>query len=102
MVGRDVGRLHRFVRKGAEAFPADMTNEAALTKAFTGLADLNRLYEIVSKRKGQIDVVFANAGVGEFIPFGAITEEHFDKLFNINVRGTLFTVQKAVRRLRRQ
>ena len=40
--------------------------------------------------------VFANAGVGEFVSFGAVTEEHFDKLFNINVRGTLFTVQKAL------
>jgi NAD(P)-dependent dehydrogenase (short-subunit alcohol dehydrogenase family) len=60
------------------------------------LADLDRLYEIVSKQKGQIDIVFANAGVGEFVPFGAVTEEHFDKLFNINVRGTLFTVQKAL------
>jgi NAD(P)-dependent dehydrogenase (short-subunit alcohol dehydrogenase family) len=60
------------------------------------LADLGRLYETVSKVKGRIDVVFANAGVGEFVPFGAVTEEHFDKLFNINVRGTLFTVQKAL------
>src|SRR3989442_15363472 len=57
------------------------------------LADLDRLYETVAKAKGQIDVVFANAGVGEFVPFGAVTEEHFDKLFNVNVRGTLFTVQ---------
>jgi NAD(P)-dependent dehydrogenase (short-subunit alcohol dehydrogenase family) len=60
------------------------------------LADLDRLYETVSKLKGRIDIVFANAGVGEFVPFGAVTEEHFDKLFNINVRGTLFTVQKAL------
>jgi NAD(P)-dependent dehydrogenase (short-subunit alcohol dehydrogenase family) len=44
------------------------------------LADLDRLYETVAKAKGQIDVVFANAGVGEFVPFG-VTEEHFDKLF---------------------
>jgi len=58
--------------------------------------DLDRLYETVSKVKGRIDIVFANAGVGEFVPFGSITEEHFDKLFNINVRGTLFTVQKAL------
>src|SRR5258708_7081758 len=60
------------------------------------LADLYRLYETVSKVKGRIDIVFANAGVGEFVPFGAVTEEHFDKLFNINVRGALFTVQKAL------
>jgi NAD(P)-dependent dehydrogenase (short-subunit alcohol dehydrogenase family) len=60
------------------------------------LADLDRLYETVSKAKQRIDIVFANAGVGEFVPFGAVTEEHFDKLFNINVRGTLFTVLKAL------
>jgi NAD(P)-dependent dehydrogenase (short-subunit alcohol dehydrogenase family) len=59
------------------------------------LADLDRLYETVAKAKRQLDIVFANAGVGEFVPFGGVTEEHFDKLFNINVRGTLFTVQKA-------
>src|ERR1700674_882200 len=59
------------------------------------LADLGRLYQAV-KAKGRIDVVFANAGVAEFAPLGSITEEHFDKLFNINVRGTLFTVQKAL------
>src|SRR5467141_4770612 len=50
------------------------------------LADLDRLYETVAKAKGQLDIVFANAGVGEFVPFGAVTEEHFDKLFNVNVR----------------
>ncbi len=49
------------------------------------LDDLDRLYETVAKAKGQLDIVFANAGVGEFVPFGAVTEEHFDKLFNINV-----------------
>ena len=59
------------------------------------LADLDRLYEAV-KTKGRIDVVFANAGVAEFAPLGKITEEHFDKLFNTNVKGTLFTVQKAL------
>jgi NAD(P)-dependent dehydrogenase (short-subunit alcohol dehydrogenase family) len=60
------------------------------------LADLDRLYQTVSKVKGRIDIVFANAGVGEVVPIGEVTAEHFDKLFNINVRGTLFTVQKAL------
>src|ERR1700761_7528328 len=59
------------------------------------LTDLDRLYEAV-KTKGRIDVVFANAGVAEFAPLERITEEHFDKLFDINVKGTLFTVQKAL------
>src|SRR4029077_8014885 len=60
------------------------------------LADLDRLYDTVGRVKGRIDHVFANAGVAEFAPLGSITEEHFDKLFSINVRGTLFTVQKAL------
>ena len=60
------------------------------------LADLDRLYETVGKVKGHLDVLFANAGVGEFAPFGKISEAHFDKLFNINVKGVLFTVQKGL------
>jgi NAD(P)-dependent dehydrogenase (short-subunit alcohol dehydrogenase family) len=60
------------------------------------LADLDRLYETVKAQGKRIDIVFANAGLGEFAALGAITEEHFDKLFNINVKGTLFTVQKAL------
>jgi NAD(P)-dependent dehydrogenase (short-subunit alcohol dehydrogenase family) len=60
------------------------------------LADLDRLYDTISRVEGRIDIVFANAGVGEFVPLGSVTEEHFDKLFNINVRGALFTVQKAL------
>ncbi len=59
------------------------------------LADLDRLYEIVGA-KGRIDIVFANAGTGEFAPLEKVTEEHFDKIFNTNVKGTLFTVQKAL------
>jgi NAD(P)-dependent dehydrogenase (short-subunit alcohol dehydrogenase family) len=59
------------------------------------LADLDRLYEEI-KAKGKLDIVFANAGVAEFALLGEITEAHFDKLFNINVKGTLFTVQKAL------
>jgi NAD(P)-dependent dehydrogenase (short-subunit alcohol dehydrogenase family) len=60
------------------------------------LEDLDRLYAIVKKEKGRIDILFANAGVGEFSPLGAITEEHFDKTFDTNVKGLLFTVQKAL------
>ena len=60
------------------------------------LADLDRLYETVEAEGWRIDVVFANAGLGEFAALGSITEEHFDKLFNINVKGALFTVQKAL------
>ncbi len=60
------------------------------------LADLDRLYEAVRAKGRRIDIVFANAGVGEFAPLGSITEAHFDKLFSINVKGLLFTVQKAL------
>ncbi|WHX16201.1 SDR family oxidoreductase [Streptomyces malaysiensis subsp. malaysiensis] len=60
------------------------------------LADLDRLYEAVRDRGQGLDVLFANASVAEFVPLEQITEEHFDTLFGINVRGTLFTVQKAL------
>jgi len=60
------------------------------------LEDLDRLYAIVKKEKGGIDILFANAGTGEFSPLGAITEEHFDKIFDTNVKGLLFTLQKAL------
>lgn len=62
----------------------------------SNLDDLDRLYATVLDQKGRIDVLFANAGGGEFAPLGAITEAHFDKIFNINVKGLLFTVQKAL------
>src|SRR6476646_10443805 len=61
------------------------------------LADLDRLYDAVKAKKGHIDILYASAGVGEFnIPLGAITEANFDNTFNVNVRGTLFTVQNAL------
>jgi NAD(P)-dependent dehydrogenase (short-subunit alcohol dehydrogenase family) len=60
------------------------------------LADLDRLYATVQQQKGRIDVLFANAGGGEFLPLGEITEAHFDNTFNANVKGLLFTVQKAL------
>jgi NAD(P)-dependent dehydrogenase (short-subunit alcohol dehydrogenase family) len=60
------------------------------------LADLDRLYQIVKEQHGRVDVVFANAGAGEFVPITDVTEAHFDKLFDINVKGLLFTVQKAL------
>jgi NAD(P)-dependent dehydrogenase (short-subunit alcohol dehydrogenase family) len=97
-----------FVREGAyvfitgrrqkeldEAVKAIGSNVTGVQGDVAKLADLDRLYETV-KEEGQIDIVLANAGIAEFTPLGSITEEHFDKLFNINVKGTLFTVQKAL------
>ena len=60
------------------------------------LADLDRLYDTVKQEKGSIDVLWASAGMGEQGKLGEITEEHYDKLFGLNARGTLFTVQKAL------
>src|SRR5262245_59582312 len=60
------------------------------------LADLDRLYETVKRETGKIDILFASAGRGEFATLDQVTEEHFDKIFGLNVRGTLFTVQKAL------
>jgi NAD(P)-dependent dehydrogenase (short-subunit alcohol dehydrogenase family) len=62
----------------------------------SNLADLDRLYETVKQQKGKIDVLFANAGVYDIAPLGSITEAHFDKIFSVNVKGLLFTVQKAL------
>jgi NAD(P)-dependent dehydrogenase (short-subunit alcohol dehydrogenase family) len=62
----------------------------------SNLADLDRLYATVKEQKGRIDILFANAGVGELAPLGEITEAHFDKTFGINVKGLLFSVQKAL------
>jgi NAD(P)-dependent dehydrogenase (short-subunit alcohol dehydrogenase family) len=60
------------------------------------LTNLDRLFAQITKTHGRIDILFANAGVGEFLPLGSITEEHFDGTFNVNVKGTLFTVQGAL------
>ena len=60
------------------------------------VGDLDRLYKTIAKVRGRIDIVFANAGLGEFVSLGAVSEEHYNKIFNINVKGTLFTVQRAL------
>ena len=62
----------------------------------SNLVDLDRLFGQIGKEKGKLDVVFANAGVAKYAPFGKITEEFYDSIFNINVKGLLFTVQKAL------
>jgi NAD(P)-dependent dehydrogenase (short-subunit alcohol dehydrogenase family) len=100
----------RFVEEGAHVFitgrrqseldaavkQIGKDNVTGVQGDVSNLADLDRLYATVKQQKGRIDVLFANAGVGEFVPLGEITEDHFDKTFNINVKGLLFTVQKAL------
>src|SRR5258706_2658533 len=78
-----------------EAVKAIGSEVAGVRGDVSKLQDLDRLYENV-KAKGKIDVLVANAGTGEFAPLASLTEEHFDKLFDVNVKGTLFTVQKAL------
>src|SRR6266576_4001772 len=60
------------------------------------LGDLDRLFAQIKREKGKLDIVFGNAGVVKYAPFGSITEEHYDSIFSINVKGLLFTVQKAL------
>src|SRR2546422_7012976 len=62
----------------------------------SNLGDLDRLFAQIKREKGKLDIVFANAGIAKYAPFGQITEELYDSIFNINVKGVLFTVQKAL------
>ncbi|MFK7698020.1 SDR family NAD(P)-dependent oxidoreductase [Pseudomonas caspiana] len=71
-------------------------NAIAIQADISNLNDLDRVYAEVKTNLGRIDVLFANAGLGDFEPLGSITEESFDRTFGINVKGTLFTVQKAL------
>src|SRR3954452_24678589 len=62
----------------------------------SNLADLDRLFAQIKRENGRLDIVFANAGITTITPLAEITEEHYDSLFNSNVKGLLFTVQKAL------
>ena len=98
-----------FVEEGAYVFITGRRQEALdeavklIGRNVTGvrgdaanLDDLDRLFDTVKREKGKIDVLFASAGRGEAVKLGEITEQHFDAAFGLNVRGTLFTVQKAL------
>ena len=107
--GLGLATAQRFAGEGAKVFITGRRQEE-LDKAVaqighstigvqgdvSKLADLDRLYEVIKKQAGRLDVLFANAGGGEFAPLGQITEAHVDKWLGINVKGTLFTVQKAL------
>jgi hypothetical protein len=111
--GIGLAAAKRFAAEGAHVFitgrrqaeldaavKAIGANATGVRGDVSNLADLDRLYEMVRQKQGRLDILFANAGGGEFTPLGAITEEHFDKTFAINVKGMLFTVQKALPLLR--
>ena len=89
ITGRRQGELDRAVKEIGR-------NVTGVQGDVANLADIDRLYATVKKEKGRVDILFANAGVGETAPLGTITEQHFDKIFDINVKGLLFTVQKAL------
>ena len=107
--GLGLATAHRFADEGAKVFITGRRKEE-LNKAveqighgalgvqgdISNMADLDLLYEVIKEQAGRLDVLFANAGGGEFVPLGQITEAHVDKWLGINVKGTLFTVQKAL------
>jgi len=89
ITGRRPERLKEALQEighGAVGVQGDVSN----------LGDLDRLYRQIQNERGRVDVVFANAGVSESAPIGGIEEDHFDRVFTINVKGTVFTVQKAL------
>jgi NAD(P)-dependent dehydrogenase (short-subunit alcohol dehydrogenase family) len=107
--GIGLATAKRFVNEGAYVFitgrrePELAAAVREIGRNVTGvqgdvsnLADLDRLFEQIKREKGKLDIVFANAGVARFAPFGTITVEFFDSIFDINVKGVLFTVQKAL------
>lgn len=107
--GMALATARRFVGEGAYVFITGRRQEKVdeavrlIGRNVTGvqgdaanLNDLDRLFETVTREKGTIDVLFASAGSGESAKLGEISEEHFDKVFGLNTRGTLFTVQKAL------
>jgi NAD(P)-dependent dehydrogenase (short-subunit alcohol dehydrogenase family) len=107
--GIGLATARRFVAEGADVFitgrrQAELDEAVKqIGKNVTGvqgdvsnLADLDRLFATVKQQQGRLDVLFANAGVPALSPLGSITEEQFDQVFTINVKGLLFTVQKAL------
>jgi NAD(P)-dependent dehydrogenase (short-subunit alcohol dehydrogenase family) len=107
--GIGLATAKRFVEEGAFVFITGRrqteldaaaeeigTNVHAIRGDAANLADLDSLFAIIKQRAGALDILFANAGTGEFAPLGRITEEHFDKQFDLNVKGLLFTVQGAL------
>src|SRR5580693_1820944 len=80
----------------AEAVKEIGRNVSGVQGDVSNLADLDRLFAQIKREKGKLDIVFANAGTAKYAPFGKISEELFDSIFNTNVKGLVFTVQKAL------
>jgi NAD(P)-dependent dehydrogenase (short-subunit alcohol dehydrogenase family) len=89
VTGRRQAELDAAVRELGE-------NAAGIRGDIAKLTDLDLLFASIKETKGRLDILFANAGGGAFVPLEQVTEDHFDKYFGINVKGTLFTVQKAL------
>jgi NAD(P)-dependent dehydrogenase (short-subunit alcohol dehydrogenase family) len=89
ITGRDQARLDEAIKKIG-------SNVTGIQGDVANLKDIDRLFAQIQKEKGKLDIVFANAGIAKYAPFGAIDEEHFDSIFNTNVKGLLFTMQKAL------
>ncbi len=107
--GIGLATAQRFVVEGARVFITGRRQkelDAAVAEIGAGatgvqgdvssLVDLDRLYATIKEQAGKLDVIFANAGIAEFVPLDAITEEHYDRIFDANVKGLLFTVQKSL------
>jgi len=94
--GIGLASARRFVDEGAFVFITGRRGVRALQGDVSSLDELDRIFSTIRAEKGRLDVVFANAGIGEFAPLGAITEAQYDRTFDVNVKGTLFTVQKAL------
>jgi NAD(P)-dependent dehydrogenase (short-subunit alcohol dehydrogenase family) len=107
--GLGLATARRFVAEGAYVFITGRRqkeldaavqelgeNAAGFRGDISKMGELDALFAMVRNAKGKLDILFANAGSGAFLPLEQVTEEHFDKFFDINVKGTLFTVQKAL------
>jgi len=107
--GIGLATAKRFVQEGAYVFITGRRkseldsavkeiggNVTAIQGDVSKLPDIDKLYAAVKKEKAKLDIIFANAGTGEFSLLGQISEDHFDKQFDVNVKGLLFTVQKAL------
>jgi NAD(P)-dependent dehydrogenase (short-subunit alcohol dehydrogenase family) len=88
-----IGRREKALKEAAAFIGRSVTTVAG---DVSRLEDLDRLYDVVKEKHGHIDVLFANAGWGEVAPLAVATEAHFDQTFDLNVKGTFFTAQKAL------